>query len=59
MRLPMLPSPTPRHHLHSPLLLLLLLLPTSARHLRTVLELGGRYYYDVSALLANKTFQVG
>jgi hypothetical protein len=39
---------------------LLLLLPALARprHLLSVIELGGRFYYDSSHLLYNKTFQV-
>ena len=41
------------------LLLLLLLVPVAhSRHLLSVIELGGLYYYDSSDLIVNKTFQV-
>jgi len=41
-------------------LAILLLFPSLAecRHLLSVIELGGLYYYDSSDLIANKTFQV-
>ena len=41
-------------------LAILLLFPSLAecRHLLSVIELGGLYYYDSSDLIVNKTFQV-
>ena len=40
--------------------LLLLVVPVAySRHLLSVIELGGLYYYDSSDLIVNKTFQVG
>ena len=39
-------------------LVLLLLSVAQSRHLLSVIELGGLYYYDSSDLIVNKTFQV-
>ena len=41
-----------------PVLLLLLALVAQCRHLLSVIELGGLYYYDSSDLIVNKTFEV-
>ena len=41
-----------------PVLLLLLASVAQCRHLLSVIELGGLYYYDSSYLIVNKTFEV-
>ena len=41
-----------------PVLLLLLASVAQCRHLLSVIELGGLYYYDSSDLIVNKTFEV-
>lgn len=46
------------HPLAVSLLLILLVLVAQPRHLLSVIELGGLYYYDSSDLIVNKTFQV-
>ena len=46
-------------HPPSSVSLVLLLVPVAqSRHLLSVIELGGLYYYDSSDLIVNKTFQV-
>ena len=45
-------------HLLHPGLVLLLVPLAHSRHLLSVIELGGLYYYDSSDLIVNKTFQV-
>ena len=39
-------------------LVLLVVQVAHSRHLLSVIELGGLYYYDSSDLIVNKTFQV-
>merc|ERR1711971_776923 len=57
-------SPFFLFHLGNPLplafslLLLLLVSLSQSRHLLSVIELGGLYYYDSSDLIVNKTFQL-